>query len=88
MANAPFNITCSEGGVGWRGGTREQEKWKGKREMSVLKGWEKGEIGENYATMLTIEKRLKGGSKEKGEPEPRVQGTGSGRFGPCEKGSE
>ena len=25
--------------------------------MSVLKGWEKGEIRENYATMLTIEKR-------------------------------
>ena len=48
--------------------------------MSVLKGWEKREIGENYATMLTIEKRLKGGSQEKGEPEPRVQGTGSGRF--------
>ena len=35
-----------------------------------------------------IEKRVKGGSQEKGEPEPRVQGTGSGRFGPCEKGSE
>ena len=56
--------------------------------MSVLKGWEKGEIGENYATMLTIEKRVKGGSQEKGEPEPRVQGTGSGRFGPREKCSE
>lgn len=56
--------------------------------MSVLQGWEKREIGENYATMLTIEKRLKGGSQEKGEPEPRVQGTGSGRFGPREKGSE
>ena len=74
--------------MGWRGGTREQEKWKGKREMSVLKGWEKREIGENYATMLTIEKRLKRGSQEKGKPEPRVQGTGSGRFGPSEKGSE
>lgn len=56
--------------------------------MSVLKGWEKREIKKNYATMLTIEKRLKGGSQEKGEPEPRVQGTGSGRFGPREKGSK
>ena len=75
MANAPFNITCSEGGEGG-GGTRELEKWKGKRDMSILKGWEKREIGENYATMLTIEKRLKGGSQEKGEPEPRVREAG------------
>ena len=56
--------------------------------MSVLKGWEKGEIRENYATMLTIEKRVKGGSHEKEEPEPRVQVMGSGRLGPREKGSE
>lgn len=56
--------------------------------MSVLKGWEKREIGENYATMLTIEKRVKGGSHEKEEPEPRVQVMGSGRLGPREKGSE
>lgn len=56
--------------------------------MSVLKGWEKGEIRENYATMLTIEKRVKGGSHVKEEPEPRVQVMGSGRFGPREKGSE
>lgn len=51
MAIAPFNITCSERGVGC-GGTREKEKLKGKREMSVLKGWEKGEMGGNYAAML------------------------------------
>ena len=56
----------------------------GEMEKKGDEGWEKGEIGENYATMLN--KRLKGGSQEKrgggGWGEPRVQGTGSGRFGP------
>ena len=73
-------------GGGWGDtGIGEMERKKGDE---CFKRVGKERNRENYATMLTIEKRLKGGSQEKGEPEPRVQGTGSGRFGPCEKGSE
>ena len=46
--------------------------------MGVLKGWEAGEIGENYATTLNIAPS-KTCSKMRKEPE--MQGTGVGRYG-------
>lgn len=44
--------------------------------MSVLKGWEKREIGENYATMLTIDKTAKAR-----KPRKRGAGAESARYG-------
>ena len=50
----------------------------------VGRGRNRGKLRTNA---YRIEKRVKGGSQEKGEPEPRVQGT-SLRSRRCEKGSE
>ena len=67
-------------------GIGEMERKKGDEcSKRVGRGRNRGKLRTNA---YRIEKRVKGGSQEKGEPEPRVQGTGSGRFGPCEKGSE
>ena len=50
--------------------------------MGVLKGWEVGEIGGNYASpndYFTIEKRAKAEEAKKKEPrEPEMQATGRG----------
>ena len=57
--------------------------WKG-WEVQVLKGWEMGEIGGNYATMFNISQSKQGtkGCQEKKGQEPGMKSMGGKRFGP------
>ena len=76
MANAPFNITCSEGGVGWRGGDTgigEMERKKGdecsKREG---KGRNRRKLRNNAYNRKTAKGR---------KPRKRGAGAESARYG-------
>lgn len=76
MANAPFNITCSEGGVGWRGGDTgigEMERKKGDEcSKRVGKGRNRGKLRNNAYNRKTAKVR---------KPRKRGAGAESARYG-------
>lgn len=76
MANAPFNITCSEGGVGWRGGDTgigEMESKKGDEcSKRVGKGRNRGKLRNNAYNRKTAKVR---------KPRKRGAGAESARYG-------
>ena len=68
MANAPFNITCSEGAVGWRGGDTgigEMERKKGDEcSKRVGRGRNRGKLRNNAYNRKTAKVRKPSRSRE------------------------